>query len=365
MEAQKLVAIDIDSLTTTTNTSMITSNVLSNVRNKSSSCINRHHLLNCLTYSKTFRDLLSLYDEQISNDEKLLAIMCDSIGITEQHKIKIYLNNAKNKENFLKNFFNDCSDQIRNFQAAIEYLRQFEQANFLVQCLEKEENTIYNQIEERCKSANDFQVMVTITDKNGKTIELIKSSSQSSISNSSTDSDRTPNIHVLLVYYTEQLGKNLQRITKFKEQLRKSNIFIIDFDLSKKEDIKSEFQKFELYPVFLIYDKNIDNLLDFTQKQFNERSKNISNFYLQIYFEYLRTNYNRRFYLFTLDKFDEYCCPIGSSRFKYPWLLRKILMANNEEQHILPPSIPLYETEAIDIDLAKFLKYFERIARPF
>ena len=48
---------------------------------------------------------------------------------------------AQNKENFLSNFFFDYSNQFNTYQLAVDFLKNFEQAKFLVQSLEKEENS--------------------------------------------------------------------------------------------------------------------------------------------------------------------------------------------------------------------------------
>lgn len=100
---------------------------------------------------------------------------------------------AENRENFLANFFNDCSSKLNTYQLAIDFLKNFEEAKFLVQSLEKEENSkiikfifysswatkfiiyqdIMNQVQERMKSATDISFQLTITHRDGQIYELV------------------------------------------------------------------------------------------------------------------------------------------------------------------------------------------------
>lgn len=358
MEATKLIAIDMD---TSTNSSRLTASTFNQLEQ-----INKYDIKVCLNGSKEFQDSLSVFDETVKHDRLLLAVMCDKLGITEQHNIKIYEIKSMKNENFLKNLFTDCSKEIRNFNSAIEFLSEFPKANFLVKSLTKEktQKKILDEIEQSIRATNGYSVKVTITNKNGETIDWIKSTSSSSLgTNSSNDSDKYPKLYVLFVYHTEQNKKNSMRLARFREQIERSNIVLIDFDLTRANlNVEAELQRFEQIPIFLVYDKLIDDLIDCTKRNNNEEYKNIFKFYYELYAEYLKNGFNKRFYVFTLD---DYACYCEKGPFKYHWLLKKMMKSNGDEQLMRPPQVPTYDIETVDLDLQKFLKYFERIARPF
>lgn len=86
MESQKLISIDMGSLAHSKNAS----SSLSNIDNQTELSVEKKFQITDLkNYSKTFRDLLALYDEPAQLSPKEVAEMCAELKITQSHRVQV------------------------------------------------------------------------------------------------------------------------------------------------------------------------------------------------------------------------------------------------------------------------------------
>lgn len=88
MESQKFISIDMGSAANSNNASSSNSTVDNPTELSEEKKIQITDLKN---YSKTFRDLLALYDESAQLSPKEVAEMCAELNITQPHRVQVIL----------------------------------------------------------------------------------------------------------------------------------------------------------------------------------------------------------------------------------------------------------------------------------